>query len=143
MNLYDYVFYRIYKSLNISNKSIPEWSTTFTISTVIFFNLFSLFIFLDYSIKSLGEPKFKVLTASILIFHYFYFLFKNRYLRIIDKFEKSKFKKNIYHDIIVVVYICLSIFVFFDFLKIEILNSLILIGLILISSIYSFMKIKK
>ena len=108
-----------------------------------FFNVFSLFIFFDYSIKSISEPKFKVLIATILIFHYFYFLFKNRYLRIIEKFKKSKFKKNIYHDIIVIVYICLSIFMFFNFLKIEILNSLILIGLILISSIYSFMKIKK
>ncbi|TGV00246.1 hypothetical protein [Flavivirga rizhaonensis] len=142
MNFYDYYFYRMYKSTNITNKSIPEWSTIIAISILFAINLFSILISCEYPIESIGEEGFGAIPLIIVALNYFYFLFNKRYLKIIDKYKGSKYNSNLFHDTIIVTYACLSIFIIFRVLNADYIYPIGLSLFIIATSLFGYIKSK-
>lgn len=140
MNFYDYIFYRIYKSINITNKSIPHWSSVFAISSVEIVNILTLFKYFNYSVS---ENIFKILAISLVLLNYFIFLFNKRYLNIIKFFDDKSLKNNFFFDVLIVIYICFSILVFFYLLNLKLVYSLVLISVVVITSLLAYMKSKR
>lgn len=140
MRLYDYLFYRIYKSINVTNKSIPEWSTIITISILLAINLFSILLYYQYPIESIGEKGFGLIPLLTVAINYIYFIFNKRYLKIIDNYNNSKFNDNLFHDIIIVTYACLSIFILFKLLEVKKVYTVGVIIFIIATSLYSYIK---
>lgn len=88
LNFYEKFYLVIFNSISRTNKSIPEWSTTFTISVLFFINLISIIILLNLSnLKGLADGIFQFGMLIIIILHWFYFLRQNR---IIKKLKKVK-----------------------------------------------------
>ena len=58
MNFYEFLFARIHSSLYQTNKSITEWSTIVAISVLLFFNIFSIVLFLNIKITPDDEAFF-------------------------------------------------------------------------------------
>ena len=143
MKLYDYIFYRIFKATNITNKSIPEWSTIISMSLILFINIFSVLLFVDYPIEQIGENRFKYSSILIILVHYMIFLRNKRYVKIIDKYDNSTRKANIYHDIIIMIYASISVFIFFKLIKIEIKYSILIILFMVGYSLFVYLFGKK
>ena len=140
--IYDYIFYSIYKNTSVTNKSIPGWSTIFVISIIIAFNLFSLLIISDFDIKLIGEEGFGIIPLIIIGLNYLYFLNNRRHLDIIKKYEKTENK--LIYDILILVYVCFSVFILFRVLDVKIKYPLTLITIIILSALIPyFMKPKK
>lgn len=111
MKIVDYLFYRLYKNAIPTNKSIPEWSSIFVISITLSFYIICLAIIFDYDIKSIGEKGFKILPVILMGISYFIFIYKKRYINIIENYDQIKNK--LIYDILVFIYICGSILFFF------------------------------
>ncbi len=135
---YDYIFYRLYKSVNIINKSIPEWSIIIALSTILFLNIFSILIFFNFPIKHVNI--FIALQIFILIIHYFVFLKNKRFLKIIKQFNNSKNKKNLFHDILILCYFCFSYLIFSKFLGLVYESSIPTLLLMILGSLFVFFK---
>jgi len=126
----------------VTNKSIPGWSTIFVISIIIAFNLFSLLIISDFDIKLIGEEGFGIIPLIIIGLNYLYFLNNRRHLDIIKKYEKTENK--LIYDILILVYVCFSVFILFRVLDVKIKYPLTLITIIILSALIPyFMKPKK
>ncbi|GFZ93087.1 hypothetical protein GCM10011531_26400 [Aquaticitalea lipolytica] len=135
--IYDYVFFSIYRSLNITNKSIPEWSAIILISLLLFVNIFSILIYIDYDIKSIGKKGFGIITSLLIGLNYLYFLKGKRYLIILNRFDEQKNK--LICDSIVLLYACISVFTFLCFLGIELERTSYMTGFVALSALIPFM----
>jgi len=141
-NIYDYVFYSVYKNTSIINKSIPEWSTIIAISILLALNIFSILLYIEYDIESIGEKVFGAIPLILTGVNYFYFLKNKRYLNILKKYDKTK--NNLIYDILILAYACISVFILFSLLEAELKYPLILITVIILSVLITyFMSIKK
>lgn len=134
MIFFDYIFYRIYRSNNIVNKSIPEWSAIIVMSLILMFNIISVLLYIDYDLKSLNANYLRYSLFVIIGMNYFFFLHKQRHLKIIKKYGHSNLGKNILHDILILLYACISVYFFFNLLKVELKYSVFVISIIIISS---------
>jgi hypothetical protein len=130
LKFYDFVFFRILKFINLTNKSIPEWSTIILLSTVIFININTLSFYLGISYKEHGADSFRIFIFLLIFINYFIFLYKKRYLKIIDRFSKSVNKYYKTYDLLILIYICLSIFTFCTSLKFQTFYSLLFVLLV-------------
>ncbi len=128
LKFYDFVFFRILKFINLTNKSIPEWSTIILLSTVIFINTLSFYLGISY--KEHGADSFRIFIFLLIFINYFIFLYKKRYLKIIDRFSKSVNKYYKTYDLLILIYICLSIFTFCTSLKFQTFYSLLFVLLV-------------
>ncbi len=88
IKILDYFFYRLYKNTSVTNKSIPEWSSIIAISIILTFNIFSILVLLDFDLKLIGEKGSKTIPLILIGINYFAFLYKKRYLNIIDTMTK-------------------------------------------------------
>jgi len=140
MNFYDYYFYRMFKSTNTVNRSIPEWSSIITIALLLSLNVFSLLLYFDYSIEKIGRNGFKYIILGLIVVHYFYFLFKKRHLKIIEHYQNSKNDKNLLHDFIVLTYTCLSIFILFRQIGMEDKYTIGLCLFVIATSVFGYFK---
>ena len=111
MKIVNYLFYRLYKNSSITNKSVPEWASISVISITMTFNIVCLLILFEYDIKSIGKKYFELLPIILIGIGYFIFLYKKRYIKIIEHFDQIKIKPI--YDILVFLYICASILFFF------------------------------
>jgi len=108
MIIYDYLFYKTY-SLSRCSKNfddVPVLGGLLFILPCLMFNIFTIFMLLsalieNTSIEFRKEYKY-FFTFTLLILLLFYYLYKGRYKRIIEKFE-SKDKKLYLHPIIVII----------------------------------------
>jgi hypothetical protein len=132
MKIVDYLFYRLYKNAIPTNKSIPEWSSIFVISIILSFNIFSIIVLLDYDLKLIGEKSFKTIPLILIGLNYFVFLYKKRYLNIIEHFDQAKNK--LIFDILVLLYIIGSILFFFYLANVGIKYWIYIIVFVLIIS---------
>ena len=139
--IYDYVFYSIYRNTSIINKSIPDWSTIFAISMILAFNVFSILIYIEYDIESIGKKGFGAIPLILIGINYLYFLKNNRYENILNRFENQQNK--LFWDSIVLTYACISVFTLFHFLKIELNTTLFMTGFIALTGIIPYLFRKK
>jgi hypothetical protein len=110
MRIYNYLFYKSYL-LAIRSKNFDDMPTLGGILFVvacIMFNIFTMSIFLE-GVGFLEDNPFKerykypfVFTLVLLVL--FYYLYKNRYKRIIEKYEKRNRGKAHIHPILVIVF---------------------------------------
>lgn len=128
----DYLFYRLYKNAIPTNKSIPEWSSIIVISIILTFNIFSVLVLMDYDIKSIGEKGAKTIPLVLIGLNYFCFLYKKRYLKIIERFDQEK--KKLIFDILVLLYVIGSILFFFYLANVGIKYWIYIIVFVLIIS---------
>lgn len=118
MNFYEFLFARIHSSLYQTNKSITEWSTIVAISVLLFFNIFSIVLFLNIKITPDDEDSFKFLILVIIGLNYFYFLYKQRYISLIEKYKENK--KNLFlKNLLILAYIFISTISFFKILGVS------------------------
>ncbi len=140
MNFFDYYFYRMFKSTNTVNKSIPEWSSMITIALLLSLNIFSLLFYFDYPIEKIGRNGFKYIILVLIVISYFYFLFKKRHLKIIEHYQNSKNDRNLLHDLIVLTYACLSIFILFRQIGMEDKYTVGLCLFVIATSVFGYFK---
>lgn len=141
--IYDYVFYSIYRNTSITNKSIPDWSTIIAISILLALNIFSILIYAEYDIEPIGEKGFGAIPLILVGMNYLYFLKNKRYQNILNGFENQQNK--LFWDSIVLTYACVSVFILFYILGIELNTTLFVTGFIALTGIipYLFRKRKE
>lgn len=120
MNLYFLIYFWIYQATYRTNKSVIEWSSMITLSVLIYFNFVTLIIYLDGGwINSLnGKLIFIGGIIGSLTINYFIFLLNDRYKLIIEKYKENKFAKSFLGIAFVVLYVAVSIYLFFKVLDI-------------------------
>ena len=111
MNFYEIIYLNIYLSLSRTNKSIPEWSTLFCLSSLFICNLLSILLLLNIEIKGFEKTQVYVFLGIIFGIHYLYFQNGNR---IIKKITKLKPKINLTNKILTILYVfgIISLFCF-------------------------------
>ena len=131
----------MYKSTAKVNDLSPEIATIIFLSVIMFLNIFSALLLFNISIEIMGRNKIYLLLTIILVFNFYYFLGKNRYKIIIDKYSK-KTKNNIW-DILIFLYPFISFYVSFKLIKMS--NSIICFTLIalLLVEVYAYFNPKK
>jgi len=102
MNFYELIYLNIYLALSRTNKSIPEWSTLFCLSSLFLLNLLSIFILLNLDIKELIKEQKYLFIVGIIGIHYLYFQMGNR---IIKKISDLKPKVNLISRILTIFYV--------------------------------------
>jgi len=117
MRIYNYIFFKIYQILTLFDES-PTFATIMVMCWLFLFNSFTLIDFLIRSNDvSVFSDKYVSISFSILILaiHSLYFYHKDKYVYIIEKYEKESKKLSIYGTLSVILYIFLSIWVFYKF----------------------------
>lgn len=118
-NIYYYLFCWIYKMTFKTNKDIIEWSSMLALSTLIFFNLISIIIYLvpkDFVIL-LKHEVFYGSVLAIVIANYFIFINDQKYKSIIEIFKNEKKKLFIIRSFFMVCYIFVSVYIFIYLIK--------------------------
>lgn len=135
---YDLLFYRMYKVTYRTNKSITEWSTIIWMSVLLSLNVFSLLIYFDFPIAKLKRIGFMAIPLLIIILNYLCFLYKNRYLKILDEFDKSG-KAYFLVDVFSFLYALFSFVVLFKLLNAKDEHIYIVVFLLCAVSLYSYL----
>ena len=139
--IYNYVFFSIYRNTSITNKSIPDWSTIITISILLAINIFSILIYIEYDIESIGEKGFGAIPLLLIGINFLYFLKNKRYQNILNGFKNQQNK--LFWDSIVLTYACASVFILFRILEIELKTTLLFTGFIALTGIIPYLLRKK
>ena len=132
MNFYELIYLNIYLSLSRTNKSIPEWSTLFCLSSLFILNLLWILKLLDVEIKGLEKTEIYVAAGIIFGIHYLYFQKGNR---IIKKITDLKTKVNLKNRILTLIYVFGSISLFCYFANFGLERSLTFIIIIALTTI--------
>lgn len=136
MNIYNYVFYKIYKSTSQVNELYPEIATIIFISVMLFLNIFSGLLVFDIAIEKIGLNRIYLLLTIVLGFNFYYFLKNDKYKMIVDEYDKKS--TNNFLDIIIFLYPFISFYTSFRLLKMSDNNIYFtLIGLLLVE-IYAY-----
>lgn len=120
MAVMKYLFYKLYKVIKIiDTDSIPEWTTTFLFTILEVFNLAVLLeLFNRYvlvlPIEQLIQNKLSLPIVCIILFvpNYYNFIKDKKYILIEKLFMKESQKKKILGNIMLTVYLLLSILLF-------------------------------
>ncbi len=102
MNLYNYFFYQIYRSIKFTNKDFKFWLDIKTILvivwieissfTLLFYKIDKYFNTCDFLSEKLGY--FLFIGLPPLVFNYYIFEYQDKYKRIIKYFEKIDKKEK-------------------------------------------------
>ena len=113
MYLYDYLFYKFYKIISIgTNKDVAEWISVILISLLEYFNISIVLVYFDMYFESKGAALLSLFI--LMIINYFIFLYKSRYLQIINRFSNESLLSKYFSLILVLGYIYLSIWLIFN-----------------------------
>jgi MFS superfamily sulfate permease-like transporter len=116
MRIYNLLFYKSYQ-LAIRSKNfddLPVLGGLIFVAACVMFNIFTVFGVLQgigIIDSNLFDKKYKYIFSLLLILVLLgYYLYKNRYIRILDRFESngSNFIKRIHPVIVIIVYYVLS-----------------------------------
>ncbi len=114
MKIYNYLFYKTFvlaqRSKNFDD--VPALGGMLFVLPCIMFNIFTVFLLLDAwgvntGIEFKKEYKF-VFTLSLLLILLFYYLYKGRYKKIIEKFEQKENGVSIHPIIVIILYYGIS-----------------------------------
>jgi hypothetical protein len=109
MNVYEYLYYKLYRFSEkylITKKAKPyDMLAVAFISILFWLNITSVFIFL----KEFNQRAFFPLFILILMVNCFYFLFRDRYKIIYEKYCNETKKKKKIGTIMVLSYVTISI----------------------------------
>jgi hypothetical protein len=114
MKIYNYLFYKTYllskRSKNFDD--IPALGGLLFVAPCFMFNVFTVLGLFDAwgvrtGIELKKEYKF-IFSISLVVFLLLYYLYKERYKRIIEKFEQKKIGLSIHPIIVIVMYYGIS-----------------------------------
>jgi hypothetical protein len=114
MRIYNYLFYKTFvlskRSKNFED--MPALGGLLFVAACLMFNIFTVFGLLDAWGVSTGiefkkEYKF-IFSISLVVFLFLYYLYKDRYKRIIEKFEQKKKGISIHSIIVIIIYYAIS-----------------------------------
>ena len=118
MNMYNYLFYRIYKRHNTKySKHESAFFATMVQSCIIFLNLFTIGIYLSrnkiitYFLNS--KVQAIILISFVMIFNFLYFFNKKKYLKIESRYSSVNKKTNNLGAFLIILYIIVTLFFFF------------------------------
>lgn len=136
MNLFNYFFYRIYKSTSKVNDLFPEIATIIFLSALIFINIASILLLLNVSIEKFGLNGIYLIITIILGFNFFYFLKDDNYKIIIDKYDLRK--RYSFIDILIFLHPFISVFIFFKLLEMTNAQICFTLLVLLLVEIYAY-----
>lgn len=112
MNPYYYLYYKVYKSVSKTNRSIPEWSSALVISLFPYFNVMTIALYFKiYGIEILPS---KIIVISLFIFYMvfnFYLFVRNDFYKIIIK-KHDRLKNGFLGSLIIIFYLVGSVLAF-------------------------------
>ena len=117
MNIYHYLFYRLYKRQNTKySKTESVVFAVIALSIFLFLNIFTLGIFF-YRLNFLPvfiESKFQViiLVFLIIIINLLIFFRRKKYLNLESKYQGIKKKNNTIGTVVIILYVILSLIIF-------------------------------
>ena len=124
MNIYHYLFYRIYNRQNTKySKTESVVFAVIALSCLLFLNIFTLGIFL-YRLNFLPgfiSSKFQVIVLIFLIIaiNLLIFFRRKKYLEVELKFQELNKKNNTIGTVVIILYVILSFIVFIIATKFE------------------------
>lgn len=116
MNIYNYIFFKMFVASSKTNKSIPEWSTMIAFSVLLFFNIITIInVFFEEYIYLFSDKNISIgLGIILMIINYFKFLHKNAYLKIVETYKEETKKQNYLRGGFVLLYVVGSVYIFFE-----------------------------
>lgn len=141
MNIYNYIFCKIFKSIHNTNKIYPEIFTCMYFSILLSINIYTFLIFLGFKITKLTVISVFILTLIILYFNYLHFLKRDKYKIIVDKFEETD--KIWIIEKLVFLYPQVTFCLLFISLNIDFWRIILLLLAVSITEIISFLKKNK
>ncbi len=137
MNLYNYIFYRIYRTTSRVNNIFPEFSTSIYLSILIFINILSIILLLKIPLERIGLNAIYAGLTIIYVVNHMYFIKNNRYKKIIEQFDKKK--GVIFLNVMILIYPYLSFFFLFKILKIDSITTFITVGILVLIDAYFYL----
>ena len=134
MNLYNYTFYKIYKSISRVNNYSPEISATIWLSILIGMNIMSTLLYLKFKLEQISLNSIYIALTIIYIFNFLFFIKNKKYIKIIKQFD-SENNKTIFNYLILF-YPFISFYLMFKTLKIDNTDTFIMLSILLIIEIY-------
>jgi len=118
MKIYDYFFYRLYILLRKKqDEAFGVWGTSIVLSVLIYFNLYTLSIFLYKKnlIPQLITSKAEIVAIALILFGAnFYFFYRNKRYKIIEqKYSTESKTRNTIGNIGMILFIVLTFVLFF------------------------------
>ena len=141
--IYNFVFYRMFKETFTTNRSIPEWSTMIYLSLLIMFNFISICLVLKIPIFDYGKIIIFIIITIILLLNYLYFIKDNKYREIIKYYKKNETQKI--YNYLVIFYELVSVLTVSLLIGLNVYEALILTAIFNIAKllIYLFKKTKR
>lgn len=119
MKIYDYLFYKIYKLINLLGNTdfYPEANTWFISSTFVWLNMLTILNFFELRLgRALTNTGVViVLYVLYLVLNYVYFFNKNRYKDIVQRYDQQTSFSKVRGSLIVGVYILATLVFHFYF----------------------------
>ena len=118
VRFFDYLFYRVYwwNCKIVKEKELPLFSTFMGVSVFHGINVSTVYFFLLYLIDDIqfnNKWIYSLLLCLILLFDYVFYFKSQRYKKIINVYFIDISKSNrLIKDIILIIYIIISIFLF-------------------------------
>lgn len=141
MNIYNYIFCKMFKSINNTNKIYPEIFTCMYFSILLSVNIYTFLIFSGLKIIKLTVISVFILTLIILYFNYLHFLKRDKYKIIVNKFEETD--KIWIIEKLVFLYPQITFCLLFVSLNIDFWRIILLLLAVSITEIISFFKKNK
>lgn len=115
LKIYDYLFYRQYKSIASVNKISPKFSAIIYFSLLIFINVMSILLLFKNSIETIGLNAIYALLTLILVFNFW--RYNKKYKTIIAEFDEIN--RHRVWNYLVFFYPYISFFILFKILEFE------------------------
>jgi len=110
-----YKYYKFFRKIN-SQDSSPEWTASLAVGTLIFFNILSIGAIINVYLPFWTWPEisrsvfFLIVGLPWIIILYFLFIYKKKYLKIIEVYKNENENERRNGRKLVLIYIITSIF---------------------------------
>jgi hypothetical protein len=122
MNIYYYIYYKLYKFVCKTNKGIAEWASMIFYSLLLFFNIVTVLYYLHLLKSGVlvrnGQGVMVSTEVFLLIINYALFIRNRRYLKVLKKYSNETNTYRFIGSFLVILYIILSYYFFFHALDI-------------------------
>ncbi len=120
MKIYDYFFYKLYLFFRELNPSMPGFLAMMALSWLFLFNFFTgyslLNIYFGIGLNTYNKVFGILLSFIIIIVHYYSFLYKKRYVKILKKFSNESKALKLFGTLGVILYIVITIWILFVYI---------------------------
>ena len=102
-------------------------------SILIFINILSIILFIEIPLDKIGLNNIYFGLTIIYVVNHLYFIKKNRYIKIVENFDKKE--NSLFLKILILIYPYLSFFLLFKTLKIDNTSTFVTVGVLILIDI--------